>query len=118
VACFLPHKTPSEKGVVPCEVMYRCPICLKTIRHADCKPEDHVCRYYTCKSCQGYVDPEHLCYARAHQPSSEDRHRYIFADIEASQKDELVQCDFGYALRPTPHCSRCHDGTCDVCRLC
>jgi hypothetical protein len=117
-ACFLRHKTPSEKGVVPCNVMYRCPTCLKTIRHADCKPEDHVCGYYTCKSCQGYVDPEHLCYARAHQPSSEGGRRYIFADIEASQKDELVQCDFGYTPRPTPDCSRCRDGTCNVCRLC
>lgn len=40
-------------------------------------------------------------------PSDNGERRYIFADIEASQKDELVQCEWGYAPRLDTHCAQC-----------
>lgn len=71
------------------------------------KPEDHKCGHFTCKSCRQYVDPEHLCYARSYPPSEDGNRRFIFADIETSQKDEIVQCEWGYAPRPNAHGEQC-----------
>lgn len=88
-----------EGGGIPCELMYKCTECLQTFHCSERKREDHQCGYYTCKSCHQYVEPEHLCYTRAHTPSSPVQRHYIFADIEASQKDERLQCEFGYSPR-------------------
>lgn len=53
-------------------------------------------------------------------PSDNGERRYIFADIEASQKDELVQCEWGYAPRLDTHCAQCRheEKSCSDCRRC
>lgn len=118
MTCFLRHKLPTKSGDVPCEVTYKCPECLQTFRSSERKREDHRCGYFTCQSCSQYVEPDHLCYARAYSSMSADQRRYIFADIEASQRDEIIQCEFGYAPQLVVDCSRCQDQTCSDCRLC
>jgi hypothetical protein len=84
------------------------------------KPEDHKCGYFNCKSCQEYVDPDHLCFARSFPSSDNEKRRFIFTDIEASQKDEIVQCEWGYAPRPDASCVRCREEEtiCFDCRTC
>lgn len=107
-----------EGGGIPCELTYKCPDCHQTFYCSERKREDHRCGYYTCKSCHQYVEPEHLCFARAHTSTSEDQRQYIFADIEASQRDERLQCDYGYLPRANVDCRRCRDQSCSDCRLC
>lgn len=120
-ACFVRHKNPPEGGSIPCELQYRCLTCQKTELRYERKPEDHRCGYHTCKSCRRYVEPEHLCYARRFNPKDKTPGRhFIFADIEASQKDEIVQCEWGYAPQPLRDCTQCRTepGPCNSCRLC
>lgn len=88
---------------MPCELVYKCPTCHKFVEHHEMKPEVHKCGHFTCKSCRQYVDPEHLCYARSYPPSEDGNRRFIFADIETSQKDEKkssVNGDMPLALMP------------------
>lgn len=118
--CYRRHTIRTESGSVPCELVYKCPTCHKFVEHHEMKPEDHKCGHFTCKSCRQYVDPEHLCYARSYPPSEDGNRRFIFADIETSQKDEIVQCEWGYAPRPNAHCEQClrEKKTCTDCRRC
>lgn len=84
------------------------------------KPEDHICGHYTCKNCREYVELEHLCYTKGNVSSEDSKRKYIFADIEASQKDELHQCDMGYKPCPRSDCQQCLNSkeTCEECRIC
>jgi hypothetical protein len=122
-SCFVRHKTPSKGLTVPCELRFKCPACQKTMSRCDIKPEDHRCGHYTCKACRRYVDPEHLCYARRHNPESrKSGRRFIFADIEASQKVKIVQCEWEYAPQRQGQgdCLQCRaeSDPCASCRLC
>lgn len=80
-ACYLRHKLPMEGGGIPCELMYKCTECLQTFHCSERKREDHQCGYYRCRSCHQYVEPEHLCYTRAHTPSSPVQRQYIILQI-------------------------------------
>lgn len=54
------------------------------------------------------MDADHLCHARRHKTEGKPKGRqFIFADIEASQKDEIVQCDWGYAPERQSDCDEC-----------
>ncbi|XP_062587273.1 uncharacterized protein LOC134248892 [Saccostrea cucullata] len=120
-SCFVRHKNPLEGGVIPCELRCKCPTCNKIFLRHELKPEDHRCGHYTCKSCRQYVDPEHLCYARSHNSKeNQNSRRFIFADIEASQKDEIVQCEWGYTPLRRLDCSECRSegNPCPSCRVC
>lgn len=120
IECYERHKSRTENGTVPCDLIYQCPTCHKSVERWEMKPEDHKCGHFTCKSCRQYVVPEHFCYARSHPPSDDKERRYIFADIEASQKDEIVQCEWGYASRLDENCEQCktEDKPCSDCRTC
>ncbi|KAK3107774.1 hypothetical protein FSP39_021983 [Pinctada imbricata] len=116
--CYKRHKTKSEKGTMPCQFFYKCPTCFKTIKTTQLDPKDHKCGYYTCSSCQQYVDPTHLCYAKSQPSQNLTNRRYIFADIEASQKDEMLQCEWGYVPRQTENCEACQQIKNDLCSTC
>lgn len=123
-SCYERHKSRKDGkdgGYVPCDLLYKCPSCKKTILRCEKKPEDHQCGYYTCKSCRQYVDTDHLCFARKHTvDKNPSGRRFIFADIEASQRDEMVQCDWGYVPRRHADCDLCtsEGDPCISCRLC
>ena len=70
-SCLQRHQTRTDRGVLPCELKYKCLTCEKTWDQADLKPEDHICGHYTCKNCWEYVEAEHLCYTKS-GVSSED----------------------------------------------
>ena len=59
-SCLQRHQTRTDRGVLPCELKYKCLTCEKTWDQADLKPEDHICGHYTCKNCREYVEAEHL----------------------------------------------------------
>lgn len=46
-SCLQRHQTRTDKGVLPCELKYKCLTCKKTWDQADLKPEDHICGHYT-----------------------------------------------------------------------
>lgn len=73
IECYERHKSRTENGTVPCDLIYQCPTCHKSVERWEMKPEDHKCGHFTCKSCRQYVDPEHLCYARSHPPFRRQR---------------------------------------------
>lgn len=54
-ACYRRHKTSTDKGFVPCQTAYKCPVCLQTFHISDRKRENHRCGHYTCKSCHQYL---------------------------------------------------------------
>lgn len=67
------------------------------------------------------MDADHLCHARRHKTEENPKGRqFIFADIEASQKDEIVQCDWGYEPQRQADCDECGSvrDPCTSCRLC
>jgi hypothetical protein len=56
---------------------------------------------------------------RSHFSSTNDHRRFIFADIEASQADEILQCEWGYFPCPEENCEKCQEKrTCLECRKC
>ena len=120
LSCLQRHQTRTDKGLLPCELRYKCLSCEKTWQQADLQPEDHRCGYYTCKNCREYVAPEHMCYTKGSGSSEKSRRKYIFADIETSQKDELLQCDMGYKPLSHKDCSQClhFNETCENCQIC
>ena len=113
--CLKRHKIELGKKKSPCMMYYRCPTCDKTFQRSQL--EDHQCGHYTCKSCNQYVPPEHLCYLRSKEKTGHAE-LYIFGDIEASQKDELVECKWGYRPQPIANCEECQDASCRVCTRC
>ncbi|KAK3106839.1 hypothetical protein FSP39_000995 [Pinctada imbricata] len=98
----------------------QCSACQKTIETNKLSRKDLKCGYYTCKSCQQYVDPEHMCYAKSVPDTPVTDRKYIFADIEASQRDEIVQCDSGYAPLRNNACTECQYDRifCQNCATC
>ena len=119
-SCLQRHQTRTDKGVLPCELKYKCLTCKKTWDQADLKPKDNICGHYTCKNYKEYVETEHLCYTKGNVSSEDSKRKYIIADIEASQKDELHQCDMGYKPCPRSDCQQCLNfkETCEECRVC
>ena len=78
-----------------------------------------MCAEKFCKSCQEYVNNDHLCYHRALPPPGNVSFKYIFFDFECTQ-DGIMQCTEGYSAPRSKRCKDCRPlaDQCQSCKNC
>ena len=66
IDCFNRHKERGvgKKQISPCNAMWRCTICLQTIKVSERSPTQHRCSEYKCSLCHLLVLLDPRCYMR------------------------------------------------------
>ena len=111
IDCFNRHKEigGGKKRISPCNALWRCTICLQTIKVSDRSPTQHRCSEYKCSLCHLFVLPDHCCYMRSLK-NNNGNVNYIHFDFECT-KNEITCCDQGYQPLPCQNCNRFECGT-------
>ena len=120
--CFVRHnesKTGKNGRLAECALWWRCMPCKRALNVQKRSPEEHVCGEKFCKSCQEYVNNDHLCYHRALLPPGNVSFKYIFFDFECTQ-DGIMQCTEGYSAPRSKRSKDCRPlaEKCQSCKNC